>query len=40
MDDLEEMPQHFTLNELEDALIWDEQVVELYPACGSASRTL
>ena len=23
MDDLEEMPQHFTLNELEDALIWD-----------------
>lgn len=32
MDDLEEMPQHFTLNELEDALIWDEQVVELYAA--------
>lgn len=33
MDDLEEMPQHFTLNELEDALIWDEQVVELYTSC-------
>ena len=32
MDGLEEMPQHFTLNELEDALIWDEQVVELYAA--------
>lgn len=32
MDDLEEMPQHFTLNELEDSLIWDEQVVELYAA--------
>ena len=32
MDDLEEMPLHFTLNALEDALIWDEQVVELYAA--------
>lgn len=32
MDDLEEMPQHFILNELEDALIWDEQVAELYAA--------
>ena len=35
MDDLEEMPQHFTLNELEDALIWDEQVVEAL--CGDFS---
>lgn len=32
IEDLEEMPQHFILNELEDALIWDEQVAELYAA--------
>ena len=38
MDDLEEMPQHFTLNELEDALIWDEQVVELYRTGGDRRR--
>ena len=37
MDDLEEMPQHFTLNELEDALIWDEQVVKLYAAISPSS---
>ena len=39
MDDLEEMPQHFTLNELEDALIWDEQVVELYAAISRPSSS-
>mgnify|MGYP000004774386 CR=1 FL=1 len=32
MDDLEENAAALTLNELEDALIWDEQVVELYAA--------
>lgn len=32
MEDLEEMPQHFSLNELEDSLIMDEQVVALYRA--------
>lgn len=32
MEDLEEMPEHFVVNELEDALIWDEQVAALYEA--------
>lgn len=32
MEDLEEMPEHFVVNELEDALIWDEQVAALYDA--------
>ena len=32
MEDVEEMPEHFAANELEDALIWDEQVAALYAA--------
>lgn len=32
MENLEEMPQHFSLNELEDNLIMDEQVAALYKA--------
>lgn len=32
MEDVEEMPEHFAANELENALIWDEQVAALYAA--------
>ena len=32
MEDVEEMPEHFAANELEDTLIWDEQVAALYAA--------
>lgn len=32
MENLEEMPQHISLNELEDNLIMDEQVAALYKA--------
>lgn len=32
MENLEEMPQHISLNELEDNLIMDEQVTALYKA--------